>query len=112
MAKPGTVTERRSGNLFIRDCVCEKKGDYIRPHCHTYDHTMFFKRGAATIKELRMDGAEIIKQVRAGDDLLMPAGVRHEIAADTDDVMFSCVFPHRDAVGRVTLEPNDQKAYW
>lgn len=73
---------------------------------------MFFMRGRALLKTITKDGIETRRELEAPFDTLVPKDVKHEITALTDDVLFCCVFPHRDAVGRVTMQPVDAVAYW
>lgn len=107
-----TVNERVSGNIFIRDCRLPKVGDMIPCHVHTYDHTMFFMAGKVKVRSIEPNGDESDRVLEAPIDALVPKGVKHEITALTDDVWFACVFPHRDALGKVTLEPESAQAYW
>ena len=102
------TSERVSGNIFIRDCYLKSKGDVLPFHVHSYDHTMFFKKGRAKLTI----GENIERIMEAGDDLLVEKGTSHKIQALTDGVEFACVFVHRDAVGKISLEPCDSKAYW
>jgi quercetin dioxygenase-like cupin family protein len=108
---PSTI-ERASGNIFIRECRLPNAGDVLPFHIHRYDHTMFFMSGRARLRTITEDGSGSIVELEAPAETLVPKGIKHEITALTDDVMFCCVFPHRDAVGRVTLEPVDSAAYW
>jgi quercetin dioxygenase-like cupin family protein len=107
-----STNDRASGNIFIRECSLPKKGDVLPLHIHKYDHTMFFMQGRAVVRTITEQGVTAEKELTAPADFLVPAGVKHEITALTDDVLFNCVFPHRDAIGKVTLEPTDAKAYW
>lgn len=107
-----TTTERASGNIFIRECRLPKAGGILPFHIHAYDHTMFFMRGRARLRTITLNGSDEVFELEAPDEHLVPKGVRHEIEALTDDVLFHCVFPHRDALGRVTLAPESSQAYW
>lgn len=107
-----TTNERASGNIFIRECRLPNEGDVLPFHIHKYDHTMFFMNGRARLRTILENGEGSTLELEAPTDTLVPKGVKHEITALTDDVLFHCVFPHRDAVGKVTLEPTDAGAYW
>jgi quercetin dioxygenase-like cupin family protein len=96
-----TTTERASGNIFIRECRLPKAGDILPLHVHRYDHTMDFTRGRAIVRTITEQGVTCEKELAAGADYLVPAGVKHEITALTDDVLFKCIFVHRDAVGKI-----------
>jgi mannose-6-phosphate isomerase-like protein (cupin superfamily) len=112
MSDGPTTNERASGNIFIRECHIPKRGEVLPLHVHAYDHTMFFMRGRATVKTITGQGVTDEKELNAPADYLVPAGVRHEITALSDDVQFNCVFVHRDAVGTIGIKPIDMKAYW
>lgn len=107
-----STTERVSGNIFIRECRLPFAGDVLPFHVHNYDHTMFFVQGKAVLRTMDADGIKSEQELSAPADTVVPKGVKHEITAITDDVLFHCVFPHRDAVGKVTMEPESRKAYW
>lgn len=108
----GTTSERTSGNIFIRECRLQRSGDVISAHVHKYDHTMFFMRGKAVVATIAIGGSRSERTVEAPCDLLVEKNIKHEITAVTDDVLFSCVFPHRDFSGQVVSEPADPTAYW
>lgn len=105
-----TVSERLSGNVFIRDVRLPKKGDAIEGHTHNYDHTMFFMSGKAKLTLHSIDGKED-RIINAPADMLVAKDIRHEITAMTNDVYFCCVFPHRGIDGTVTDQPETREAY-
>ena len=112
MMNEPTTTERASGALFIRECELPSAGNVLPTHAHKYDHTMFFMSGRALLTTTLPDGTVCEYQLEAPTTHLVEKGIRHKILALTDDVRFSCVFVHRDAVGKVALESIDWKAYW
>lgn len=112
MLKEITITERQSGNVFIREVKLPSVGDAIPSHCHKYDHTMFFMKGKGKITTTRMDGSIEKSVIAAPADVLVEKGVLHGVEALTSNVYFCCVFPHRDSVGTITDEPTDRIAYY
>jgi quercetin dioxygenase-like cupin family protein len=105
-----SITERQSGNVFIRDVRLEKVGDSIPGHTHNYDHTMFFMKGEAKLTVITNESVEE-SVIKAPADMLIVKNARHAIEALTDDVYFCCVFPHRNREGEVTDEPSTRTAY-
>ena len=107
------MIERASGELFLRDVHLPNKGDSIPGHTHNFDHTTFFIRGKVLVRTYSK--CCIDERVKSPEDnepfLLIPKDVRHEMVALTDDAYFICTFVHRDALGRVTREPDNLKAY-
>lgn len=108
--KEKTVSERSSGNIFIRDVWLPKKGDLIEGHTHNYDHTMFFMSGTAKLTMYSTDGKED-RVIKAPADMLVSKDIRHEITALTSDVYFCCVFAHRAIDGSVTDAAETREAY-
>lgn len=106
-----SITERHSGNIFIREVKLPQIGDAIPGHVHNYDHTMFFMSGRAMVKTTFADGHVEEAEIEAPSDTLVLKNTLHGVEALTDDVYFCCVFPHRNAAGDVVDQPDSRKAY-
>lgn len=83
-------------NIWVRQKVFSKKGETIGGHKHKYDHMSLLAVGKVMVE---VDG--ITKELEAPTFLVIPKGKIHNITALTDDVLWYCVFAHRDVNGDV-----------
>lgn len=90
--------ELACGNIYIRTNTLDK-GGVVKAHAHNFDHTMFVCSGSVSVT-----AGDAVVRVAAPDFLLVRAGVRHEIEALEDGVMFRCVYAHRTPQGDVVQE--------
>ena len=100
-----------SGNIFIRSNPhrLDKAGDTVEGHSHNFDHTLFVLKGRVRLDFELPDGRKFSLVKHAPDDeyrdtrchMLIHAGVKHTITAETDDCIVWCVFSHRNAQGEV-----------
>lgn len=82
---------RRFANDAVRILRMElPAGHFAMKHKHSYDHYSILAEGRAIVKT---DDGEV--EYRAGDVILIKAGVRHEIIA-VDDIMWFCIHSHSD----------------
>lgn len=101
-----------SGNIFIRPVHLDKTGDVLQGHTHNFDHTSFFVQGDVKLELTTPDGEYIeTKEFHAPAFFLIKANVRHQITALTDDVIFWCVYSHRNAQGEIVEETDTYNAY-
>lgn len=115
------------GCIAYRQYAIDGKCNVGRIHAHNYDHTTVILSGAATIEYFDQIGwlddgephLEKIGQtsVRSEDDpqgrfIVVPKNRHHRIKAESDTVIYACIFSHRDSDGVVveTYEGN-QDAY-
>lgn len=98
----GGQSEVVSGSLFIRKVRLQVAGESVGGHAHSFDHTTMVLRGRlAVVMHDPSTRAPSALELRAGDHMLVAAGVVHELTAIEDDCEFWCVYSHRDAHGRI-----------
>lgn len=107
------------GPVGIRRMHLEHACEANIGHEHNYDHTTIVIRGRVRVlyRYVR-DGQEVegeTAEFGPGETIFIRAKVRHTIKALTDDVVYMCVFSHRD-FGGVVVESyeasmGNQRAY-
>ena len=83
-------------NVWVRQKIFTKVGEEIGGHKHKYDHLSILARGEV---QLRVD--DTIKVFKAPTFIVIPKDKEHNATALTDDVLWYCVFAHRDIDGEV-----------
>ena len=83
-------------NVWVRQKIFTKVGEEIGGHKHKYDHLSILARGEV---QLRVD--DTIKVFKAPTFIVIPKDKVHNATALTDDVLWYCVFAHRDIDGEV-----------
>lgn len=107
------------GNVFIREMLFEKAGDFVRGHAHSFDHVTYVPRGGVLVEQLgeaiRFDehGEATDWEVRrsvekrateAHNFVLILAGTLHRLTALEDNTKCHCVYSHRSPQGQVQVE--------
>lgn len=93
------------GPVGIRPMHLERACETNVGHEHNYDHTTIILRGRVKVLYRYVkDGQEIegeSEEYGQGETIHIRAKVRHTIKALTDNVLYYCVFSHRDFDGVV-----------
>lgn len=93
------------GPVGIRPTHLAKACEANVGHEHNYDHTTIVIRGRVKVLYRYMqDGREVdgeSVEFGQGETIHIRAKVRHTITALTDNVLYYCVFSHRDFEGVV-----------
>lgn len=94
-----------AGTVGIRRMELHRACEAHHGHEHNYDHTTIIIRGRVTVLyRYAKDGQEVegeSEEFGPGETIHIRAKVRHTIKALTNDVMYFCVFSHRDFEGIV-----------
>lgn len=85
------------GNIWVKQHSLPFKGDEGVEHVHKHDHVTLLVRGEVVVKT---DQAEP-KKFSAPTFIVIRKGVSHKFTADSDDVLYYCVFALRDVDGSV-----------
>jgi cupin superfamily acireductone dioxygenase involved in methionine salvage len=96
-----------SGNIAFREvrpAFFDPERGFPEGHEHEFDHTTYCIRGGIRIQLVWPDGTKKWYDLRAGEWLLIPAHVRHAMAATEQETVAHCVFSHRDPQGDVVQE--------
>lgn len=103
------------GPIGYRPFQLARKCEENVGHKHNYDHVTYLLRGSVrvTYKFVNNDGREVegSREFSAPDRILIKAEVEHTIKALTDEVLYDCVFSHRDFDGLVTQQYKNTQAY-
>lgn len=83
-------------NVWVRQKIFTKVGEEIGGHKHKYDHLSILAKGEV---KLRVGDEE--KIFKAPTFIVIPKDRVHNVTALTDDVLWYCVFAHRDINGEV-----------
>ena len=83
-------------NVWVRQKIFTKVGEEIGGHKHKYDHLSILAKGEV---QLRVD--DQVKVFHAPTFIVIPKDRVHNVTALTDDVLWYCVFAHRDINGEV-----------
>lgn len=86
------------GNVWVRQCLMEKKGDIVGGHLHYHDHVSLLCKGSV---EVEVDGSEP-KTFIAPTFIVIKKDRRHQITALEDDTVWYCVFAIRDIDGDIS----------
>lgn len=86
------------GNIWVRQNVLEKKGDYAGGHYHLFDHVSLLAKGTI---EVEIEGHPP-KQFVAPTFIVIKKEFMHKFTAMTDDVLWYCVFAIRNEDGDLT----------
>lgn len=85
------------GNIWVRQHVLERAGDYAAGHTHKFDHVTFLTSGKAKVE---VDGYTP-KEFTAPTFIVIRKDHRHTITALEDGTVYFCVFALRDLDGEV-----------
>jgi quercetin dioxygenase-like cupin family protein len=102
------------GPIGYRPFHLEKTCQENAGHQHNYDHVTYLLKGKVRVTyKYEQDGKEVTgeREYEAPDRILVKADVHHTIKALTDDVVYDCVFSHRDFDGLVTQKYQNVRAY-
>ena len=88
-----------SGSIFFRRVSLPKAGDVLQGHKHHFDHTTFVVAGSVTFRK----PGEMVT-LHPGDHLLIDKDIEHEATAETDGVVYVCIYSHYSPQGEHTLE--------
>lgn len=101
-----TTIEQQLGNIFVRPNTLAKAGDITQGHTHNFDHVTFVIRGSVHVRATLPNGTIVERDFGDGTPngryFLIRADVTHEFTALVDDVVYVCVYAHRDPQGNVT----------
>lgn len=100
--------ERTCGFLKIRPSGILAKGKSIPAHVHKFDHVTLLLAGSARVRL----GAEYVDLLEPGAEVNVPAGVEHQVTALEDGTTYFCLYAHRDAEGKISRTPADERAYY
>lgn len=98
------ATEWASGNIYVRENVLAKKGDWTKGHKHQFDHTTYVIQGALHATTTHPDGTILERDFIQGQWFLVRQGVEHEITALEDNTKYHCIYSHRNPQGDVVQE--------
>ena len=103
------------GPIGYRSFTLEKACEENAGHKHNYDHVTYLLRGKVRVTySYDQDGKTVTgeREFEAPDRILIKKDVHHTIKALTENVVYDCVFSHRDFDGLVTQQYNgNPKAY-
>lgn len=86
------------GNIWVRQNVLERAGDFVGGHIHLFDHVSLLARGSV---EVSIDGYPP-KIFTAPTFIVIKKEHRHRFTALEDDTLWYCVFAIRDDDGELT----------
>ena len=84
------------GHLQFNTMSFKKRGDFISPHAHAFDHVTIIIRGPLLCRTQKSE-----KQLMEGERVLIRAGVEHEFIAQADNCLAYCVHNHDVVLGRM-----------
>lgn len=102
------------GPIGYRPFTLEKVCQESTGHKHNYDHVTYLLRGKVRVTySYEADGKTVTgeREYEAPERILIKKDVHHTIKALTDNVVYDCVFSHRDFDGLVTQKYQNMKAY-
>jgi hypothetical protein len=86
------------GNIWVRQNVIGKSGDFVEGHKHEFDHVSLLTSGSV---EVEVEGYGPKKFV-APTFIVIKKEYMHKFTALEDDTVWYCVFALRDLDGEVT----------
>lgn len=86
------------GNVWVRQCWMEKKGDKVGGHMHYHDHVSLLCKGSVQVQVGNFEP----KVFTAPTFIVIKKDHIHEITALEDDTVWYCVFAVRDIDGNLT----------
>lgn len=89
------VTISCVSNVFIKQMVFPKKGDFEEGHAHTFDHVTLLSSG-----RLQLNALGKSTEFSAPHHIFIKAGIEHELIALEDNTAVHCIHALRDG-GRV-----------
>ena len=93
------------GPLHFRSMGVMQKGQKVTGHSHNYEHVMLVVRGAMNVRARLPDGRIVDydygDDTGNGRDVLIAAGIAHELTALKDGTEYLCVFVPRDSAGAI-----------
>lgn len=114
------------GNIFIRENLLVKIGQFTESHKHNFDHVTYITAGAALCEKLepiKFNAKGVptkFKTIKAIEKhanqglnwILIEKDVYHRITALEAGTRYHCVYSHRNPQGEVVLEYDGwQEAY-
>ena len=84
------------GNVWIKQSVLKKTGDYAPGHKHNFDHVSLLTSGKV---EVEVEGK--IKEFIAPTIIIIRKEYEHKFTALEDNTIFYCIFALRDFDGEV-----------
>ena len=85
------------GNIWVRQNIIEKAGEFFGGHKHKFDHVTLLAKGSI---EVEVEGYAPKKFV-APTFVIIRKEHEHKVTSLTDDVIYYCVFALRDLDGEV-----------
>jgi hypothetical protein len=92
------------GNIWVRQNLIEKSGEFHDGHKHHFDHVSLLTKGSV---EVEVDGHPP-KRFTAPTFIVIKKELNHKFTALEDDVNWYCVFALRDLNGEVIEIFGDQ----
>ncbi len=93
------------GPLHCRSLGVMQKDQKVIGHSHNYEHVMLVVKGAMHVHARLSDGSIVDYDYGEGTgngrDVLIAAGIAHELTALKDDTEYLCVFVPRDSAGAI-----------
>ena len=86
------------GNIWVRQNIINKSGDYVAGHKHEFDHVSLLTSGSVMVE---VEGYEPKKFV-APTFIVIQKDHMHKFTALENDTNWYCVFALRDLDGEVT----------
>ena len=93
------------GNIWVRQNVLDKKGEYQSGHKHYFDHVTLLVKGSVSVEIEN----EPIKEFTAPTFIVIRKELKHKITALEDDVIYYCVFALRNIDGEVIEDIYSEK---
>lgn len=97
-----------SGNIYIREGVLAKKGDFVDGHTHNFDHTTYIAHGSIKVEQLDDKGNVLKEAVKSSSTtknwVLIKKDVVHRLTAMEDNSIYHCIYSHRTPQGDVVEE--------
>lgn len=84
------------GNVWIKQSILEKAGDYAPGHKHNFDHVSLLTSGKVKVE---VEGK--IKEFTAPTIIIIRKEYEHKFTALEDNTIFYCIFALRDFDGEV-----------
>jgi hypothetical protein len=85
------------GNIWVRQNVMNKAGDFVPGHKHHFDHVSLLTKGSVSVS---VEGHEP-KEFKAPTFIVIRKDHQHTLTALEDDTHWYCVFALRDLDGEV-----------
>lgn len=85
------------GNIWVRQNILEKAGDFTQGHKHSFDHVSLLSSGSL---EVEITGYPV-KQFKAPTFIIIRKEHEHKFKALEDNSNWYCVFAMRDVDGNV-----------